>query len=93
MTAEIHRMTSAGPSLGVPEPDVVELLKDLLAQAEAGDVKGVAVAWVSSNDKSCTDWASGCANGIMLMGSVHRLDLRVTLAIQADCEPSPRAPA
>jgi hypothetical protein len=42
--------------------DVRELVADLVKRVEANNIQGLAVAWVSSNRESESDWASGDAS-------------------------------
>ena len=39
-----------------PVPQVVDFLKDLLARAEKGDVRAVAVAFIRGNNNSSLGW-------------------------------------
>jgi hypothetical protein len=76
--AEFHSILNAHISTGEPCADVVEMLKKLLAEAKRGEVIGLAVAWVHGNNDVSAKWASGCADGNLLMAAVHSLHTRVS---------------
>lgn len=73
MTAELHRLTAAGPLLGKPEQSVIEALEGLLVEARAGRMKAFAYAYVDDQDFIRTQWAAGCARPSQLAAGVARL--------------------
>jgi hypothetical protein len=77
-SAEFHSIRNAHISTGEPCADVVELLKKLLAEAKRGEVIGCSVAWVHGNNDVSAKWASGCADGNLMMAAVHSLHTRVS---------------
>lgn len=58
--------------------DVVELLRDLLAEAERGEIVALACSYVSPAHQVTVDWAfAGATNGLMLVGAAARLLYRL----------------
>jgi hypothetical protein len=80
MSAEIHRLTGAGPILTGPEPTVVVALEEMLTRAKAGEIKGIAMAYVSAADGCGSQWASGCANEDQMLATTARLFAHITRA-------------
>lgn len=74
--ATVHRLTGAGP-LYEPEKSVIELLKDILAQARRGEIKGVGVFYVDRCDTVVSTWQTGCASANNMIAGAARLFARV----------------
>lgn len=76
MSGKVHRLTDAGPIIE-PPAEVVDKLRDLLARAERGEIKGLGFFVVSGADTVFTGWAAGCArSGLMVTGAAllqHRV--------------------
>lgn len=83
MTAEIHRLTNAGPILE-PDKEIVELLERLLGEAKAGDIKGFGFFLVNGVDTVSTGWKSGCAPINGMVAGAARLNFRVCRAAHSD---------
>lgn len=72
MTAEVHRLTGAGPIIE-PEPEIIAELEGLLARAMAGDLKGFGFFTVSGMDLVGTGWVPGCARENDMVSGAARL--------------------
>lgn len=92
MSAELHRLTAAGPVLEPPE-DVLNLAQEMLDRARRGELKGLAVASVDMADSTSTNWASGCASGSLLLSAVTLLFGRVLIASAAREKDVPKGAA
>lgn len=64
---------------GEPVPEVVELLKEWLAKAEAGDLRQIMMAGINGNGMSRTEYA-GRANVDQCVSAVTLLQARVLAA-------------
>ena len=60
------------------QQDVVELLESLLKGAKSGEIAGVACAWVKGNSNISSEYASGCADGNLMMAATHLLHTSLT---------------
>lgn len=91
MSAELHRITPAGP-LFEPPKSVVELAEELLQRVKRGEIKGVAIACVDATDSVTTTWESGCASGSLMVSASSVLAARVTrqLLEQDSCDFPPK---
>ena len=76
MSAEVHRLTGAGASLG-PQPKLVAELKRLLKSAERGELKGFGYFTVNANDSTTSHWIPGCARAHDMVAAVSRLQFRM----------------
>lgn len=84
MSAELVRLTNAGPMLGTePEPGIVKILERLLVSAQAGEIKAFAYALVDGADTTATHWDAGCAALSDFVSSVAILHHRVLTAAVA----------
>lgn len=79
MTAELHRLTAAGPVLG-PDPGIIELVSNLLERAKRGELKGLGVFFVSGNDDTFTIWVPGCASRSDMVAASSRLHWKIMMA-------------
>lgn len=70
---------------GQIDQDIVELLREMLAEAERGEILALACATldVGGSAKSRWRWTACSTNGFALMGVVSRLLYR----LNQDCEP------
>lgn len=80
MSAELHRITPAGPIFEPPQ-DVVELAEEVLARAKRGELKGLAIAAVDATDSTTTTWTGGCATGSLMVAATSILAGRVLKAL------------
>lgn len=76
MSADLHRLTVAGPLLGKPEQSVIEALEGLLVEARAGRMKAFAYAYVDDQDFIHSSWSPGCARPSQVAAGVARLFYR-----------------
>lgn len=83
MSAEVHRLTAAGPVIG-PERDVVRLLEELLEEAKRGEIAGFGVSLVKASGGLQTAYASGCADRHMMLSGASMLHHRMNVAIASD---------
>ncbi len=68
----------AGPvATGAAHPDVIELLERLLAEAQRGEITGIAVAHVDGGDMLMTNWAQGNSTVSRLVGVAALLQYRI----------------
>lgn len=66
-----------------PDVNIVELLEDLLKQAKAGEIGGIAVATVTGNLNYGSAYCSTVPFGLALVGAVEILRSNVTPAVRA----------
>lgn len=93
MTADVHRLTAAGP-ITEPQADVVETLRRLLTEAERAEIKGLGYFLVTGNNGVSTGWEPGCADRNDMVAGAALLQGRVISAHLAMREPDePRDPA
>lgn len=76
VTAEIHRLTGAGP-IAEPVASVIERLEELLDRARRGEIKGLGYFLVDGADSVSTDWLPGCACGNDMSAGAGKLFHRV----------------
>jgi hypothetical protein len=72
-----------GPQLlpsAEPNADVITACEDLLAEARAGELRGI--AWVGDKrGRTDSGWAFGNADRITILGALHLLALRIATEI------------
>ncbi len=57
MSAEVHRLTPAGPIIE-PESEVIEKLSHLLEKAQRGEIKGIGFFYVTGDNGTVSGWTS-----------------------------------
>lgn len=83
MTADVFRLTGAGPLIvGTPPQSVIELLEDVLERAKNGEVKGVGLFYIDGANTIYNEYASGCANTTHMCHGASRLWFRLMNAGQ-----------
>lgn len=65
---------------GVPVPEIVELLREALSEAERGELQSVAVTLCRLDGSSRTDWASTQSPDVRLIGVANLLALEMAAA-------------
>jgi hypothetical protein len=83
VSADVHRLTGAGPIIE-PVAPVIARLRQMLAEAEAGEIKGIGYFTVRGNDAIRTGWVSGCADRVQMLAGGRLLDYRVVKATDDD---------
>jgi hypothetical protein len=81
MSAEIHRLTNAGPVIGEPEKDIVEMLEELMERAKAGALRGFGYFLVDGANSVESGWADGCASADGMVSGASKLQHRVLRAV------------
>ncbi len=76
MSAEVHRLTPAGPIIE-PESEVIEKLSHLLEKAQRGEIKGIGFFYVTGDNGTVSGWTPGCASADLMITGVSRLFHRV----------------
>ena len=71
----------AMPAHGVPNEQVVGFLDDLLKQARAGAISGVAACWVGTAESVHTSWAGGTASQHDMVAGATMLAHKITQAV------------
>ena len=66
---------------GKPNQDVVDMLKEILARAEAGDIRALAYAAVTHDDVAVTSFTDGL-NRFMLLGALDYVKHRINTSIE-----------
>lgn len=62
-----------------PNAEVIEFLKDALAEAKRGQVTAIAACWIKPDDSLSTGWKHGDRrSGLELIGAVTYLGNRIT---------------
>lgn len=79
-SAEVHRLTGAGPLLE-PDKDIIAMLETLLEEARTGAIKGIGFFIVDGADSVACQWESGCARINDMVSGAGRLNHRVLGAI------------
>jgi hypothetical protein len=73
-------LRGAIPAHGVSNAEVVSYLEDLLREAKAGAVTGVAVAWIGPAQSVNTSWSSGMADRHDMVAAAAILQFKITRA-------------
>ena len=76
VTADVHHLTRSSPIVE-PQPDVIKLLRDLLAEAEKAEIKGFGFFVVDGADVVSTGWATGCARKNDMVSGAATLQARM----------------
>ena len=79
MTAQVHRLTGAGPIIE-PDAGIITELEALVVRAKAGEIKGFAMVVIDGADSVETWWAPGCARESTMVAGVGKLNQRMLLA-------------
>jgi hypothetical protein len=79
LSAEIRRLCPAGP-IAEPDQTIIDKLRELLAEAERGEIKGFGVFYVLGNDAIGTGWTPGCADSFQMVAGAAKLFHRVVAA-------------
>lgn len=66
---------------GEPVRDVVEMLREVLAKAEAGEITDMAIATLHPNGDFGGGWSSQDGSSVRLAGAIAILGHRYTVAI------------
>lgn len=66
---------------GKPNQDVVDMLKGILARAEAGDIRSMAYAAITHDDVAVTSFTDGL-NRFMLLGALDHVKHRINAGIE-----------
>lgn len=56
-----------------PDPEVIAHIEDLMERARRGEIKEIAVAWVSASGRIGNSW-QGRTDGFVLMGAISMLN-------------------
>lgn len=80
MSAQIHRLTTAGPVIDGEQKDVVEMLEGLLADAKVGAIRGLGYFLVDGAGGVASAWAPGCASLDEMVSGASKLHHRVMRA-------------
>ena len=83
MSAEVHRLTGAGPIIE-PEPSIIARLEELLDRARKGEFKGFGYIAVGHDDRTLESWVPGCAQSSHMVASVSRLWFAMMKADMSD---------
>ena len=57
--------------LGEPDPEIVKMCEDALANAKSGQMRACAITWVGADGFS-NNWASAATFGMTLLGAMTR---------------------
>lgn len=71
--------------------DTIDILKDLLARAETGEVQELAVAWINHEDRP-SNKVSSSADMARLLGAIALLQYRMTQHMDEHADWVPDAP-
>lgn len=67
-----------------PNQNVIELLKDLLSKAKAGELRSIMAIGTVTGGATITTWSTAEADLYMLLGQASRLQYRVNLLLDVD---------
>jgi hypothetical protein len=82
MTAEVHRLTGAGPVIE-PNAEIITEIERLLVEARAGEIKGIGYFIVDGGDTVTTKLIGGCASANDMVSGAARLNYRLLKADDA----------
>ena len=72
MSAEVHRLTGAGPVYEADQ-DIIAKLEELLDRARRAELKGFGYFAVNQHDSTLENWIPGCAQAAHMLAAVSRL--------------------
>ena len=73
MSAEILRLTGAGPAGTAPSPEIIAVLEELLERARSGDLTGLGYFTVNGAATVAHRWAASSAAASDMVAGAARL--------------------